>query len=54
MKEVMKNLVKCSTGYWEKPINGIDLEKMANIWIIAGHCIAEMYNQRLKVREGVG
>ena len=42
--------------YWllGKPINGMDLEKIANIWIIAGHCITEMYNQRLRVREGVG
>ena len=32
--------------YWllGKPINGKELEKMAYIWIIAGHCITDMYN----------
>ena len=32
-----------------KHIEGVDIEVMANIWIIAGHHISRLYNNRVRV-----
>ena len=37
-----------------KPIEHLDNDKMVKIWIIAGHCITNMYKRRLSNRQGIG
>ena len=37
-----------------KAIEGVDIDTMTNIWIVAGYHICNMYNTRILQREGVG
>ena len=37
-----------------KHIEGVDRDVMSNIWIIAGHHISRMYNNRIHTREIAG
>ena len=37
-----------------KPIEGVNIDTMTNIWIVAGYHICNMYNARIHQGEGVG
>ena len=37
-----------------KAIDGVEIDFMTNIWIVAGYHICNMYNRRISQREGVG
>ena len=37
-----------------KPIDGVNIDRMTDIWIVAGYHLCNMYKSRIFQREGVG